>query len=204
MKLIMVSINEIANNIYFENETNIENKKKFRNLSDRGKDLAKKIALDERLSDVERIYADEASYTIDAASYLAKTIDMEVVVNTRLHDLKVGDLKNKSIKMLSYFQEHDFNFKLNMGESINECGKRIQGFIHKLIDDGYEKVIMYLPKRCMLSYLINYVDTDFNLDDRLILTYEDEVILGLEDEEVNIVGIDYSGKNIKIENIKVD
>lgn len=205
MRIILISNNEFSSNCYFEDENNIEVKKKFRPLSTTGEKLAARIAQEDILSDVERIYADSSSGAISSAIYLAENLNQDIIISKKLHDCKVGDLKGKTIKMLSYFQEHDFSFKLDGGESLSECGTRISSFIRKIINEGYDCVAIYLPKRCILSYLINHTETGYNLDERLILTYKSEVILGNNEEQADIFVLEYDEKElINIKSIKLD
>jgi broad specificity phosphatase PhoE len=205
MRIVLISNNELSTNCYFEDEPNIETKKKLRPLNIEGEVLAKKLSKEELFEDIERIYADASSGSISSAKYLAERLNQDIIVNKRLYDCKIGDLKGKTIKMLSYFQEHDFTFKLPGGESLQECGNRIVSFIRSVINEGYENVAVYLPKRCMMAYLMNHTETGYNLDERLILTYKDEVILGNSDEKVDVFIVEYHNKEVNnIKNYKME
>ena len=205
MKIVLISNNELSTSCYFEDETNLELKKKMRPLSIEGEKLAVKIAKNDFLNNVERIYADASCGALASAKYLAERLNQDIIVNKKIYDCKIGELKGKTVKMLSYFQEHDFTFKLDGGESLKECGVRISSFIRKIINEGYESIAVYLPKRCIMSYLIEHTKPSYNLDERLILTYNEEVILGNADEPVDIFILDYSDKKLdNICNIKLD
>ncbi len=197
MKIILVSNNELSNNFYFEEETNIETKKKFRPLSIEGEQQAKKLAKKDIFNNIERIYSDASVSNIDSAKYLAEVLKQDVIINKRLHDIKIGDLKGKTVKMLSFFQEHDFTFKLDGGESLKDAGVRISSFIRNILNDSYENIVIYLPKRCILAYLINHTSAEFNLDDRLVLSYNDEVILGNTDETMDIFELTFEKRELK-------
>ncbi len=205
MKIIFIANNELSTNCYFEDETNIEMKKKYRPLSIEGEKLALKLAKEEIFNDVERIYSDTTNGSIASAKYLAERLNQDIIVNKKVHDCKIGDLKGKTIKMLSYFQEHDFSFKLVGGESLTECGNRVSSFIRKVIEEGYESIAVYLPKRCIMAYLINHTETEYNLDERLILTYKDEVIMGNTEEKLDVFILEYEGKElVNIKNYKME
>ncbi len=196
MKIVLISNNELATNCYFEDESSIENKKKYRPLSIVGEKLAGRLAKEEILSDVERIYSDNSNAALSSAKYLADKLNQDIIVNKKIYDCKIGDLKGKTIKMLSYFQEHDFSFKLVGGESLNECGTRIASFIRKAIDEGYDSIAVYLPKRCIMAFLLSHTETGYNLDERLILSYNDEVIMGNTDEQVDTFILQYRDKKL--------
>lgn len=205
MKLFLISNNLMATNLYYEDELNIEKKKAFRPLSIEGEKLACKLVQEECFNDIERIYADESNSSITSANYLASKLNLDLVVNSKINDFKVGDLQNKTLKMLSYFQEHNFDFKTEGGESLNECQKRIDNFIKKLIMDDYEKVCIYLPKKCLMSYLLKYTKQEFNLEDNLILEYKDNIIMGDIESDIDIFELLFEGldlKGIKVINLK--
>ena len=200
MKVILIANNLLSTSCYFEDEDSIEIKKKLRPLSIKGEELAKKLSKLECLSDVEKIYSDASSSSISSAKYLAESKDMDIYVNKKLYDCKVGNLNGKTVKMLSYFQEHDFKFKLDGGESLQDCGMRISYVMSKIVKDGLDNVVVFLPKRCIMAYLINHADTEFNLDERLIITYNGEIILGNDDEDIDIFEIEF--KESKLEDIR--
>ena len=45
--------------------------------------------------------------------------------------------------MVSFMQEHDFDIKLNNGESLSEVGNRIKSSIEKLLYTNYEKIALF-------------------------------------------------------------
>ena len=47
----------------------------------------------------------------------------------------------------------------------------------KALDKGAKKVVIVTHKRAILGYLLKYLETGFNLDDRLILSFNDKVIV---------------------------
>lgn len=202
MKVFLISNNELAYNLFFENESNLETKLKFRPLNEKGDNLAKKLSTQPEFQNLERVYSAEDLASISTSIYLSNSLSQDLVVNNNLNECKIGELGNKNLKMLSYFSEHNYDFKLEGGESLNECSRRINSFIKSLEDDGYESVGIFLPKRCLMAFLIPHTKQDFNLDDRLILIYNERIIYGDVDNSLEMFKITYeNNKVIDIESI---
>lgn len=197
MNIYLVSNNNLSSNFYFVDEISIENKKKFRPLSIEGENIARKIAKQECFKEIEKIYSDASLGCINSAKYLAELLNQDVVITDALEDIKIGDLNGKTVKMLSYFQEHDFDFKLNRGESLKEGGIRIASFIRNIINEDYKSVVIFLPKRCILAYLLNHTETEYNLDEKLVLSYDEQIILDNSDDFVDILKLSYEKNELK-------
>lgn len=205
MKIFLIACNELSNNIVFTNETDIELKKKYRTLNPKGDMVSKKIAKMDELEGVEAIYCDMSFSSIELAKNLAYEKDLLINVNKKIYDCRIGNLEGKSIKMLSYFQERNFDFKLEKGESLNECSKRITTFIDEVLDDGYNQVAVFMPKRCIMAYLIHHTDIGYNLDESLVLSQNEKVILDNTGQLCNIYEITYKDKKFdKIKNLSIN
>ncbi len=197
MAVYFVSNNLLANNVKFDFGVDIEDKKLLRPLSSEGVKLAVKL----QFNDVTNIYSSNYISCIEGAKYLSEKKNIDVHITDKLVDCKVGDLKNQSIKMLSFFQEHDFDFKQPGGESLNECAKRIGKFVEKLrIND--ENAVVFLPRRALFSYMIPFTDHGFNLDDRLVLLKDDVVFMENTEEDIEIFKFDYDNGDPVIYQIK--
>ena len=205
MKIFLIACTELSNNIVFTNETDIEVKKKYRTLNPKGDMISKKLAKMDEFEGLEAIYSDMSFGSIELAKNLAYEKDLLINVNKKIYDCKIGNLDGKSIKMLSYFQERNFDFKLEKGESLNECGRRITAFIDEVLEDGYKTVAVFMPKRCIMAYLINHTDVGYNLDESLVLTQNEKVILDNTGQLCNIYEITYDGKEVeKIKNLSIN
>lgn len=198
MEIYFVINNLFSNNLIYKDNFKIEDKMKFRTLSLEGIELVKKLSF----PDVRRVFSSTDIYNIEAAKYFALNNDLDVLVTEELNDLKVGDLKNKSLKMLSYFQEKDFNFKNMSGESLNECGRRVETVINYMIKTN-ESSVVFLPRRTLFAYLIKHTSQGFNLDERLVLLYNEQVVMENTEEEIEIIKLTINDKieDIKRENI---
>lgn len=202
MELYIICNNLVENNLSYDNRHDIETKKMTRPLSIEGENLAKNISLLEDLNNIDNIYSSMFASSMASAKYLAKRYDKKIIVSEKYNDCKVGSLGNKSLKMVRFMQNHDFNIKLNEGESLNEVGERMESAISMLLHENEGKVALFTHKRAMLGYLINHCDTGYNLDDDLIVTFNDEVVYNEADKEVDMIKIVYS-KSGNILDVKI-
>ena len=67
--------------------------------------------------------------------------DIEVFDN-RIDDRKIGLLEDKNLNLRN-IQEHDFNYKLENGESLNEVKNRVRDLVKEIIKN-YAKKLEYL------------------------------------------------------------
>ena len=56
---------------------------------------------------------------------------------------------------------------------------------------------MFTHKRAILCYLTKYLNSGYNLDDRLILTFNDNVIIDDLENDVDIIKLDIIKGKIK-------
>ena len=104
-----------------------------------------------------------------------------------------------NIKMLRFMQDKNFDYKFAGGESLNEANRRITIVFNKLLKKEND-IVIFTHKRAMMALLLNYCEKGYNLDDRLILSYQDEVVLDDSENDVDLIKITLD--NGKITNIK--
>ena len=81
---------------------------------------------------------------------------------------------------------------------INETQNRMELVINKIIKNNYNKnVVVFTHKRAILCYLTKYLNSGYNLDDRLILTFNDNVIIDDLENDVDIIKLDIIKGKIK-------
>lgn len=191
MEVYFICNNLFENNLSYVNRQDIEQKKMTRPLSIEGEGIAKNIAVLDDLADVNSIYSSMYASSLASAKYLADRLNKVTIVDENLNDCKVGNLGSKSLKMVKFMQNHDFSIKLNGGESLDEVGSRMEKVLQKILDMQEDKVAVYTHKRALLGYLIRNANTGYNLDDDLIVEYDDRVIYSEADKEADIVKITY-------------
>lgn len=202
MEVYFICNNLFENNLSYTNRHDIEQKKMTRPLSIEGENIAKNIAILDELADTQDIYSSMFASCLGSAKYLAERLDKIIEVDEDLNDCKVGSLGSKSLKMVKFMQNHDFNIKLNGGESLEEVGSRVENAMRKILNSESSKVAIYTHKRAMLGYLIKNANTGYNLDDDLIVEFNEKVIYNEADKEADIVKVTY-GKNHNILDMEV-
>ena len=198
MKLYLISNNLVVDNISYLTDVSLEEKRINRPLSILGE---KKAQILMNLEEIESIYASDYASAIDSAKYLAYQYKLPIYIDKHLRDSVIGNMGRHNIKMLRFMQERDFNFKYPAGESLNDTKERMQKIVNKIIKDNEGDIVIFTHKRAILSYLLDYTEHGFNLDDRLILTFNDELILDDTEKDMDIIVLDI--ENNKINDIRV-
>ena len=196
MKIFLVSNNSLLDNINYVNN-NLELIRMVRPLSIRGEENAKLISNLDIFKNITAIYSSYYSSALQTAKYLQNKLEMNIQMTMNLNDCKVGLLGNKNMKMVKGLQEHDINYKLPNGESLVDAGNRINEFINSLEEN---EVVLFTHKRAILGYLLKYAKLDYNLDDNLILEFNNQVIYDDSDTDYDIYEIDIND-NINIKRI---
>lgn len=188
MKVYLISNNLVLENIIYQTDESLEQKRINRPLAVKGEKLAQKLASN---LDVQAIYSSDYASALATAKYVALEKNLPIYIDSNLRDTKIGELgKNKTIGMLRVKQELDFDYSFVNGESINETKLRMQKIMMEIIQDNKGcNVVVFTHKRAILSYLIDYTEVGFNLDNRLILSYDDKVIIDDADKDLDLVEI---------------
>lgn len=185
MILYLVSNNLVLDGISYETDENILEKRITRPLSIEGEKMAVKLV---KKIKADVIYSSSYASSLATAKYYASYKNIEININSFLNDAKIGDMGNRNIKMLRFMQERDFDFKFNHGESLKEVSKRMDLVINRILKNNYGKdIVVFTHKRAIMAYLLPYLDKGFNLDDRLILSFNDKVILDDVDNDMDII-----------------
>lgn len=187
MVLYLVSNNLVIDNIVYETDETLENKRVNRPLSIEGEKLAVKLV---KKIKANIVYSSSYASSIASAKYFAAVKKCDVVINSFLNDLRVGDLGRRNIQMLRFMQERDFSFKFNRGESLLDVNKRMNVAIDRIIKkNGNKDLVIFTQKSAIIGYLLDKLEKGYNLDDRLMLSFNDKVIIDDANEDVNIIKI---------------
>ncbi len=196
MKVYLISNNLVLENIIYKTDESLEQKRINRPLSIPGENLALKVS---KAIKVGAIFSSDYASALGTAKYLSMANDLPIYIDSNLRDSKIGVLEKNNIKMLRYMQERDFNFRYPEGESLNETKLRMVRKINDIIKNYPVDLAIITHKRAILSYLLDYTEQGFNLDDRLILSYNDTVVMDDCDKDMDIIELTYDdGKIIGI------
>lgn len=195
MKVYLVSNNLLIDNISYDNNANLDLIRLARPLSNDGIDLAKKIVNLKELQNIDTIYSSFYSSALLTANYLAQKLTLNINMSEELNECIVGNLGSKNMKMVKGLQDHEFTYKLPGGESLIDVSNRIDKFIKKIIDND-NNCVLFTHKRAILGFLLKYSQVGYNLDENLILSFNNEVIYDDSETITDIYEIEINNKKI--------
>ena len=203
MVLYLVSNNLVIDDIVYETDETLEEKRINRPLSIEGEKMAVKLV---KKIKANIVYSSSYASSIASAKYFASVKKCNIVINSFLNDLRVGDLGNRNIQMLRFMQERNFDFKFNRGESLSVVNKRMNIAIDRILKKNSNKnIVIFTQKSAITGYLLDKLEKGYNLDDRLILSFNDKVIIDDANQDVNIIKICFEkGKIIDCDAIEME
>ena len=203
MVLYLVSNNLVIDDIVYETDETLEEKRINRPLSIEGEKMAVKLV---KKIKANIVYSSSYASSIASAKYFASVKKCNIVINSFLNDLRVGDLGNRNILMLRFMQERNFDFKFNRGESLSDVNKRMNIAIDRILKKNSNKnIVIFTQKSAITGYLLDKLEKGYNLDDRLILSFNDKVIIDDANQDVNIIKICFEkGKIIDCDAIEME
>lgn len=203
MVLYLVSNNLVIDDIVYETDEPLEEKRINRPLSIEGEKMAVKLV---KKIKANIVYSSSYASSIASAKYFASVKKCNIVINSFLNDLRVGDLGNRNIQMLRFMQERNFDFKFNRGESLSDVNKRMNIAIDRILKKNSNKnIVIFTQKSAITGYLLDKLEKGYNLDDRLILSFNDKVIIDDANQDVNIIKICFEkGKIIDCDAIEME
>lgn len=202
----MTSVYLVTNNgflnegVIYKDYCDLDERRKNRPLSVDGEKFAVTIAKKKMFDEIDAIYSSPFLTMVDTAKYLANRSNVDIIVDNRLEDRVVGDLNDSKIN-LRYLQEHDFDYKLTSGESINDVKIRMTSILKEIINDHKDtKTAVFTHNICLQSILSIWCEMGYNFEEKMILEYNDQVIVDGLRNDFTIVRLDFENENIK--NIK--
>ena len=187
MTLYLVSNNLVVDNILYETDEGLEEKRINRPLSIEGAKASVKLV---KKIDASIVYSSSYASSTGTAKYYASYKNIDVNINSFLNDLRIGDVGRRNIKMLRFMQERDFDFKFNRGESLNDVNKRMNIAIDRIIKkNGNKNIVIFTQKSAITGYLLDKLEHGYNLDDRLVLSFNERVIIDDNLSDVDIIKV---------------
>ncbi len=187
MTLYLVSNNLVVDNILYETDEGLEEKRINRPLSIEGEKASVKLV---KKIDASIVYSSSYASSIGTAKYYASYTKIDVNINSFLKVLSIGELGRRNIKMLRFMQERDFDFKFNRGESLNDVNKRMNIAIDRIIKkNGNKDIVIFTQKSAITGYLLDKLEHGYNLDDRLVLSFNERVIIDDNLSDVDIIKV---------------
>lgn len=192
MNIYLISNNLVLDDITYESDVKVDEKRKNRPLSIEGEKMSS--TLSEKFASMD-IYSSSYASAISSAKYMAHKNKTVISINADFDDVKIGQISKHNIQMLRFMQDKNFDYKYPEGESLNEARLRLKNAFQRVASFGCDAII-FTHKRAILALLLNYCDEGYNLDDRLILSYNDKVVLDDHENDLDIIKITFEDKKI--------
>ena len=199
----MTTIYLISNNLFINNLmiyksfANLDDKRRQRPLTAQGEKVALTIAKKKFINDLDAVYSSTFFSSIDSAKYIIEKNEQDLIIDKRFDDRKVGNLTDNSLNLRN-LQEHDFSYKLPNGESLNDVKKRMVEVTKELIELHKDSsVAVFTHNIPIISLLSVWCEKGFNYEEKLILEYEDSVIIDGFRTDYNIIKLEFDGEQIK-------
>lgn len=204
-KIYFIVNNLVLNNIDYLKDENIDSKREKRPLSIEGENMASQIAALKELENISSIYSSGFASALGTAKYLSSKLNLTINIENKLNERKIGVATNKTnFQFYKENQEHDFDYKLPNGESFNNTKERLTKIfkeITKLNQD--EEIAIFTHTLAVNALLSNWCEIAYNLDNNLILNFNDEVVDSSSLISVHCVTFSESLELISIENINI-
>lgn len=204
--IYLIVNNLVLNNIDYLNEESLDIKRERRPLSIEGELLAKKISMRHELQNVTSIYSSGFASALATAKYLGEKRDITININNKFNERKVGQTTKQT--NLQYFkdnQEHDFNYKLPMGESFNMTKTRVTTSFKELLKINQdEEIAIFTHTLAINALLSNWCEIAYNLDNNLILNFKDEVVDSISGNTILNLVFDENLNLMEVKSIEIN
>ena len=194
------------NDINYGKKMSLEEQETLLPLSFKGEKKSCEILKQKELLETENIYSSNYISMISTAKYLSEELNLPINIENQLNERKIGHLSMSNEKILKETQAHDFDFHLPNGESINQVKERMKKFLKSIIGKHFNKTTTLFTHDVAASALFSiWCEKGYNLENQLILTYQEEVIIDgafhnfrifkLEFEETKLKNIEWLNKD---------
>ena len=198
----MTTIYLISNNcfmndkIIYKDYIDFDEKRKYQPLTINGEKIALTIAKRKKLQDIDAIYSSTFFSSINTAKYLVDKLNIELIVDKRLDNRLVGNLTDSNINLRN-LQEHDFDYKLVGGESLNDVKSRMIDIMKEILRNHEDsKVAVFTHNVPIISLLTVWCEKGFNYEEKLILNYNDNVIIDGLKNDYNFIELNYEKEKL--------
>lgn len=170
-------------------------------LSIKGEEDSKRLSGNEELKNIDIIWSSSYARAKQTAKYVANKNNLEINLDDRLTERKLGNLdeiaifmKDKKTRDPSQEQLLDLKFKTSNGESAEETNKRMSEFLNEALDKYKEKRIVLVSHGGSIKFLLlnwcrvnenvklEYKDKELNITSPCLikLTFEDKKLMDLK------------------------
>lgn len=187
----------MTDHLVYKDYLELDDKRKNRPLTVNGEKVALTIAKKKNLQNIEMIYSSSFFSSVNTSKYLSDKLNLDLIIDKRLDDKIVGDLPNRKINLRN-LQENDFDYKLIGGESINDVKTRMTAITKEVLKNHENSsVALFTHNIPIISLLSIWCEKGFNYEDKLILSYEEEVIIDGLKNDYNMIELTFDKENLK-------
>ncbi len=198
----MTTIYLISNNcfmndkIIYKDYIDFDEKRKYQPLTINGEKIALTIAKRKKLQDIDAIYSSTFFSSINTAKYLVDKLNIDLIVDKRLDNRLVGNLTDSNINLRN-LQEHDFDYKLDGGESLNDVKSRMIDIMKEILRNHEDsKIAVFTHNVPIISLLTVWCEKGFNYEEKLILNYNENVIIDGLKNDYNVIELNYEKEKL--------
>lgn len=197
--IYLVSNNCFLNNlIIYKDFINLDEKRKYRPLTVEGEKVALSITNKKILQNIDAMYSSTFLSSIDTAKYLLEKNNIDLIIDKRFDDRKVGNLPDSSLNLRN-LQEHDFSYKLVNGESIDDVKDRMKSAIKEILNNhGDENIVIFTHNIPITALLSIWCEKGFNYEEKLMLSYNEEVIIDGLHSNSNIIKLTFNSDKLQV------
>jgi len=93
-------------------------------------------------------------------------------------------------------QDRNLDFKYPQGESLNETKNRLVNVLKEIILENEDDVLIISHKRAIMSLLLEYCEKGFNLDEKLLLSFKENVVMDDSESDYELIKLEIENKKI--------
>lgn len=183
-------------NISMHDNRQNSNEKAFLSVS--GEKRAEKLSKHKELQNIDAVYSSNYVRCLETAKYIALENNTIINIDDRLNERKIGEIGEMTNTEFERLQRKDFDFKLSGGESLNQTKKRVvEAMKNILMFESGNRVAIVSHAVAITTLLTAWCETGYNVDDNIILSYEDETIIDGRYTAPMMFKVTFDGMNVK-------
>ena len=194
-----------VNNEFNNDNLQIQNEKS--SLSIEGENIAKEKLNNKEFDNIDILFSSNYVRAIQTAKYLSAKNNIEINIISDLGERKFGiNSWNELPENFERKQFLDENYKIGNGESQKEVRDRMYSTIIKILEENINKRIAIVSHATAISYLLKKWCDIQVVDDKLIYSFNNNIILDGYFNYCETFKLEFDDKNkiISIKNIKFD
>ena len=181
----------ISNN----DSSQIQNEKAFLSVS--GEKKAEMLSKHPELQKIDAVYSSSYVRALETAKYIALENNTIINVDERLNERKIGKAGDMDWNEFNRLQMRDFDFKLELGESLNQTKKRIvEAMKNILMFETGNRVAVVSHSTALTCLLGAWCEIGHNYNDEIILSYGDETIIDGHFSAPMVFKVVFDGMNV--------